>query len=69
LAHDQVTLGDPRPYAMKNDRGALLSFYPEGGKLVKGANQRIAYKLTDGKGAVDAMGVAEEKTNDLSLNA
>lgn len=52
LAHDQVTLGDPRPYEMKNDRGALLSFYPEGGKRVKGANQRIAYKLTDGKGAV-----------------
>ena len=44
LAHDQVTLGDPRPYEMKNDRGALLSFYPEGGKRVKGANQRIAYK-------------------------
>ena len=52
LAHNQVTLADPRPYVMKNDRAALLSFYPEGGKRVKGAFQRIAYKLTDGKGAV-----------------
>lgn len=52
LAHNQVTLADPRPYVMKNDRAALLSFYPEGGKRVKGVEQRIAYKLTDGKGAV-----------------
>lgn len=51
LAHERVTLGDPRPYVMKNDRSALLNFYPEGGQRVKGAQQRIAYKLTDGKGS------------------
>ncbi len=44
------TLGAPRPYEMKGSRDRLLTFFPEGGGRVVGAAQRIAYKLTDGRG-------------------
>lgn len=48
--NDKVTLGEPRPYTMKGEKEALLSFYPEGGKRAKGLTQTIAFKLTDGRG-------------------
>lgn len=45
-----ATLGQPRPYVMKEANDYLLTFYPEGGHRAKGVSQRIAYKLTDGRG-------------------
>ena len=48
--NEEVTLGRPRPYAMKGSKERLLDFYPEGGGRVRGVEQRIAFKLTDGKG-------------------
>ena len=44
------TLGSPRPYNMKRQSARLLDFYPEGGARVEGCAQRIAFKLTDGRG-------------------
>lgn len=44
------TLGSPRPYDMKRQSARLLDFYPEGGARVEGCAQRIAFKLTDGRG-------------------
>lgn len=50
----KVSLASPRPYAMKSEGSRLLTFYPEGGLRVKNVAQRIAFKLTDGRGrAVD----------------
>lgn len=49
-AHGEVTLSAPRPYEMKSETERLLTFYPEGGQRVNGVRQRIAYKLTDGRG-------------------
>ena len=47
-------LGCPRPYRMTDSHERQLSFYPEGGLRAKGLPQRIAYKITDGRGyAVD----------------
>ncbi len=46
----KVTLGSPRPYTMEDGRRYALSFFPEGGNLAKGLEQRVAYKLTDGRG-------------------
>ncbi len=46
----EVSLGSPRPYTMEENRRYALSFYPEGGNLAKGLEQRVAYKLTDGRG-------------------
>ncbi len=46
----KVTLGCPRPYTMDERRAYALSFYPEGGSLARGLEQRVAYKLTDGRG-------------------
>lgn len=39
-----------RPYAMKFQAERLLAFYPEGGHCAKGMEQRIAFKLTNGRG-------------------
>lgn len=49
-ANKHVTLGTPRPYLMTDDRCRQLTFYPEGGNRAKNLEQRIAFKLTDGKG-------------------
>lgn len=40
----------PRPYEMKFPEDRLLSFYPEGGQVAKGMVQRVAFKLTNGRG-------------------
>lgn len=48
--NERVTLGEPRPYTMKESRDCLLTFYPEGGKRAKQLKQVIAFKLTDGRG-------------------
>ncbi len=48
--HGDATLSSPRPYEIKDESGRLLTFYPEGGERVRGVRQRIAYKLTDGRG-------------------
>ena len=45
-----VTIGQPRPYGMTTNKKRMLDFYPEGGERVKGVEQLIAYKLTDGTG-------------------
>ena len=43
-----VTIGQPRPYGMTTNKKRMLDFYPEGGERVKGVEQLIAFKLTDG---------------------
>lgn len=48
--HGRVTVGTPRPYVMEDAGRRQLTFYPEGGWRVKGLPQRIAYKVTDGRG-------------------
>lgn len=48
--HGGISIGCPRPYIMKESKERLLEFYPEGGLRAKGVEQRIAYKLTDGRG-------------------
>jgi len=48
--HKGTTIANPRPYEMKEGQHAILNFYPEGGGRVSGISQKIAYKLTDGKG-------------------
>ena len=45
-----VTIGQPRPYGMTTNKKRMLDFYPEGGERVKGVEQLIAFKLTDGTG-------------------
>ena len=45
-----VTIGQPRPYGMTTNKKRMLDFYPEGGNRVKGVEQLIAFKLTDGTG-------------------
>lgn len=45
-----VTIGQPRPYGMTTNKKRMLDFYPEGGERVKGVEQLIAFKLTDGMG-------------------
>ena len=45
-----VTIGQPRPYGMTTNKKRMLDFYPEGGNRVKGVEQLIAFKLTDGIG-------------------
>ena len=50
LEHNGITIGCPRPYVMKEAKDRLLEFFPEGGFRAKGVDQRIAYKLTDGRG-------------------
>lgn len=45
-----VTIGQPRPYGMTTNKKRMLDFYPEGGERVKGVDQLIAFKLTDGTG-------------------
>jgi len=50
MANDKITFGAPRPYEMKNAKHRLLTFYPEGGLRAKGLAQRVAFKLTDGRG-------------------
>lgn len=50
----KVTIGEPRPYVMTDEANRYLSFYPEGGHRVKGLEQRVAFKLVNGRGfAVD----------------
>ena len=46
----RVSLSTPRPYVMQERTDRLLDFYPEGGRRVEGVSQRIAFKLTDGRG-------------------
>lgn len=48
--HKGITIANPRPYEMEEGQHAILNFYPEGGGRVDGISQKIAYKLTDGKG-------------------
>lgn len=48
--HNIESIINPRPYDMGNEKEALLNFFPEGGGRVAGSTQRIAYKLTDGRG-------------------
>ena len=45
-----VTIGQPRPYGMTTNKKRMLDFYPEGGNRVRGVEQLIAFKLTDGIG-------------------
>lgn len=47
---DQHELAHPRPAASDNKNVTRLEFYPEGGHRVGGVAQRIAYRLTDGRG-------------------
>lgn len=49
-ANDKASLGAPRPYELAGNNDRLLTFYPEGGLRVGGTMQRVAFKLTDGKG-------------------
>lgn len=44
------SLGSPRPYRLKKNADRMIDFFPEGGIRVEGAAQRIAFKLTDGRG-------------------
>lgn len=44
------SLGSPRPYHLKKNSDRMIDFFPEGGERVEGAAQRIAFKLTDGRG-------------------
>lgn len=46
----KVTLGEPRPYILTNEADRQIAFYPEGGKRAKGLEQRVAFKLTNGRG-------------------
>ncbi len=48
--HKRTSLGQPRPWIMKDSRERLLDFYPEGGGRAKGVTGRVAFKLTDGRG-------------------
>lgn len=40
-----------RPRQTSKAKGAMVEFYPEGGNRVGGVEQRIAYRMTDGKGS------------------
>ncbi len=57
--HEKPSFGSPRPYVMGSAGERRLDFYPEGGWRVKGLPQRIAYKVTDGRGrpTVDTLDV------------
>ena len=46
----RVSMASPRPYRMMDNKNRLLDFYPEGGWRAVGVEQRIAFKLTDGRG-------------------
>lgn len=46
----RTTLPDTRPYTLEDKDERILTFHPEGGHRVSGTTQRIAFKLTDGKG-------------------
>lgn len=48
--HDKTTLGNPRPYQLKETKERRLAFYPEGGHRGKGLAQQMAFTLTDGRG-------------------
>lgn len=45
-----LSLACPRPYAMTKSDDRMLDFYPEGGNRIGGVGQRVAFKLTDGRG-------------------
>ncbi|MDO4930204.1 MAG: hypothetical protein Q4E59_03620 [Bacteroidales bacterium] len=47
---DQHPLSHPRPNSLDEPKKTLLDFYPESGNRVAGVEQRIAYRLTDGRG-------------------
>ena len=49
-ANKEVNALNPRPYTMKKPSERLLDFYPEGGNRASGLAQRIAFKVTDGRG-------------------
>ena len=49
-ANKEVNALNPRPYTMKKPSERLLDFYPEGGNRASGLEQRIAFKVTDGRG-------------------
>ena len=49
-ANKEVNALNPRPYTMKKPSERLLDFYPEGGNRALGLEQRIAFKVTDGRG-------------------
>lgn len=42
--------GHPRPFNMDKPKDYHLDFFPEGGNRVAGASQRIAFRLTNGRG-------------------
>lgn len=46
----RVSMAAPRPYRMMDNKSRLLNFYPEGGWRAQGVEQRVAFKLTDGRG-------------------
>lgn len=46
----RVSMAAPRPYRMMDNSNRLLDFYPEGGWRTQGVMQRVAFKLTDGRG-------------------
>lgn len=46
----ELTHNHPRPYHFGKKHDVRLTFYPEGGKRVKGVSSRIAYELKDGRG-------------------
>lgn len=48
--HDKPTLGNPRPYLLKDAKDRVLKFYPEGGHRGVGLPQQMAFTLTDGRG-------------------
>ena len=45
-----LSLACPRPYSMTKSDDRMLTFYPEGGNRISGVGQRLAFKLTDGRG-------------------
>lgn len=48
--NEKVSMAAPRPYQMMGNKNRVVSFFPEGGWRARGVEQRIAYKLTDGRG-------------------
>lgn len=48
--HEKTTLGNPRPYLLKEAKERRVAFYPEGGHRGFGLPQQMAFTLTDGRG-------------------
>lgn len=61
----KVSMAAPRPYRMTDNKRRTLTFFPEGGWRAKDLEQRIAYKLTDGRGqyTTDTVNVYDKDGN------